>query len=134
MKRNLFVGVGFVAAASLATAGPKGTIPKASADLYSVHADHDGTRIGAALMSPDEVRRVFGFDVGRSCIVVEVGLYPLDNKSPFSSHRFKARMRPSTSPVLYSFTSFTKPTAGIFWSCSIPTSFAVNVRTSWADI
>ena len=32
MKQNLFVGVAFVTAASLATAGPKGTIPKASAD------------------------------------------------------------------------------------------------------
>lgn len=80
MKRNLLVGVAFVTAASLATAGPKGTIPKASADLYLVHADHNGTRIGAALMSPDEVRRVFGFDVDRSCIIVEVALYPPNDK------------------------------------------------------
>ena len=80
MKRNLLVGVAFVTAASLATAGPKGTIPKASADLYLVHADHNGTRIGAALMSPDEVRRVFGFDVDRGCIIVEVALYPPDDK------------------------------------------------------
>ena len=80
MKQNLLVGVAFVTAASLATAGPKGTIPKASADLYPVHADHNGTRIGAALMSPDEVRRVFGFDVDRSCIIMEVALYPPDDK------------------------------------------------------
>lgn len=80
MKRNLLVGVGFVTAASLATAGSKGTIPKASAGLYLVHADHNGTRIGAALMSPDEVRRVFGSDVDRSCIIVEVALYPPDDK------------------------------------------------------
>ena len=59
MKRNLFLGVAFVTAASLATAGPKGTIPKASADLYPVHTDHNGTRIGVALMSPDDVRRLF---------------------------------------------------------------------------
>jgi hypothetical protein len=80
VKRNLLAGVAFVIAASLATAGPKGTIPKASADLYPVHADHDGTRIGAAVMSPDEVRRVFGFDVDRSCIIVEVALYPPDGE------------------------------------------------------
>ena len=80
MKRSLLVGVAFVTAASLAMAGPKGTIPKASADLYPVHANHNGTRIGAALMSPDEVRRAFGFDVDRSCIILEVALYPPDDK------------------------------------------------------
>ena len=27
-------------------------------------------------MSPEEVRKVFGFDVDRSCLIVEVALYP----------------------------------------------------------
>ena len=79
MKRNLLLGAALFTA-SLAAAGPKGTIPKASADLYPVHADHSGTRIGAALMSSVEVRKVFGFDVDRSCIIVEVALYPPDDK------------------------------------------------------
>ena len=80
MNRNLLLGVAFLSLASLATAGPRGTVPKTSAGQYAAHAEHDGTKIGAALMSPDEVRRVFGFDVDRSCIIVEVALYPPDDK------------------------------------------------------
>ena len=80
MNRSL-LGVVFVTVTSLATAGSRGTVPKTSADLYHLHgAVHDGTRIGAALMSPGEVRKVFGFDVDRSCLMVEVALYPPDDQ------------------------------------------------------
>ena len=64
MSRNLLVGDGFLALAPLATAGPRGTIPKASANRYPAHAEYDGTKIGAALMSPEEVRKVFGLGCG----------------------------------------------------------------------
>lgn len=80
MNRNLLLGVAFLSLAPLATAGPRGTIPRTSADRYPAHAEHDGTKIGASLMSPNEVRKVFGFDVDRSCLVVEVALYPLNDK------------------------------------------------------
>ena len=81
MNRNLLLVVALITVASLATAGPTGTLPKASADVYPAHAaEHDGTRIGAALMSPYEVRRVFGFDVDRTCLIVEVALYPRDGQ------------------------------------------------------
>jgi hypothetical protein len=73
VNRNRLLGVAFVTVASLATAGSRGTVPKKSADIYPVHgAVQDGTRIGAALMSSEEVRKVFGFDVDRSCLIVEV--------------------------------------------------------------
>jgi hypothetical protein len=66
---------------SFVTAGPRGTVPKTSADLYAVHgALHDGTRIGTTLMSPDQVRKVFGFDVDRVCLMLEVALYPPDDQ------------------------------------------------------
>lgn len=80
MNRNLLLGVAFLSLAPLATAGPRGTIPKRSADRYTAHAELDGTKIGAALMSPEEVRKVFGFDVDRSCLVVEVAVYPPSDK------------------------------------------------------
>src|SRR5690242_8701779 len=80
MNRNLLLGVGFLSLASLATAGPRGTVPKTSAGQYAAHAEHDGTNIGVSQMSPNEVRKVFGFDVDRSCIIVEVALYPPDKK------------------------------------------------------
>ena len=80
MSRNLLLGVAFVTVASLATARSRGTVPKTSADRYPAHAEHDGTKIGVALMSPDEVRKVFGFDVDRSCLIVEVALYPPNDK------------------------------------------------------
>lgn len=80
MNRDLLLGIVLLALAPLATAGPRGTVPKTSADRYPAHADHDGTKIGAALMSPAEVRKVFGFDVDRSCLIVEVALYPPNDK------------------------------------------------------
>ena len=80
MNRNVLLGVAFLSLASLSTAGPRGTVPKTSADRYAAHAEHDGTKIGAFLMSPNEVRKVFGFDVDRSCLVVEVSLYPPNDK------------------------------------------------------
>lgn len=80
MNGNLLLSVAFLTLAPLATAGPTGTIPKTSADRYPAHDEHDGTKISAALMSPAEVRKVFGFDVDRSCPIVEVALYPPSDK------------------------------------------------------
>jgi hypothetical protein len=60
---------------------PRGTVPKTSPNLYPRHGEvHDGTRIGAVLISQNEVRKTFGFDVDRSCTIVEVALYPPDNQ------------------------------------------------------
>ena len=81
MSRNLLSAIALGTTVSLANAGPRGTVPKASADLYPAHADeHDGTRIGASLMNADEVRRAFGFDVDRTCLIIEVALYPKDGQ------------------------------------------------------
>jgi len=61
---------------SVATAGPKGIVPRASAERYPIHAGkNDGTEVGAALLSPAEVRKAFSFDVSGSCLVIEVALY-----------------------------------------------------------
>jgi hypothetical protein len=65
---------------SVATAGPKGILPRASADRYPIHAGNDGTKVGAALPSPAEVRKAFSFYVSGSCLVIEVALYPQKDK------------------------------------------------------
>lgn len=80
MGRDPLLGIAFLAIASLATAGPSGTVPKTSAGRYPAHADQDGAKIGAALVSPEEARKVFGFDVDRACLIVEVAVYPLNDK------------------------------------------------------
>ena len=80
MNRNLLLGVAFFTLTPFATADPRGTVPKTSADRYPAHAEQGGTKIGAALMSPEEARKVFGFDVDRACLIVEVALYPLNDK------------------------------------------------------
>ena len=61
---------------SVATAGPKGIVPRASADRYPIHAGNDRTKIGAALLSPADVSKAFSFYVSGSCLVIEVALYP----------------------------------------------------------
>jgi hypothetical protein len=80
MSRRLLVGVFLMVLTSVAVAGPKGIAPRASADRYPVHAGNDGTEVGAALLSPAEVRRAFSYDVSGSCLVIEVALYPRKDK------------------------------------------------------
>ena len=62
-------------------------------------AVQDGTRIGAALMSPEEVRKVFGFDVDRSCLMVEVALYPPDQGRKVSLGDFSLRVASTKTAV-----------------------------------
>jgi hypothetical protein len=80
MSRRLLVGVFLMVLPSVATAGPKGILPRASADRYPIHAGNDGTKVGAALPSPAEVRKAFSFYVSGSCLVIEVALYPQKDK------------------------------------------------------
>jgi hypothetical protein len=71
----------FVCTATLAVAGPKGTVPKASASGYAEHIEENGTAIGATLLLPREVRKTFVSDVNRCCTVVEIALYPSKAKA-----------------------------------------------------
>jgi hypothetical protein len=76
MSRRLLAGVFLMVLPSVATAGPKGIVPRVSADRYPIHAGNDGTKVGAALLTPAEVRKAFSFYVSGSCLVIEVALYP----------------------------------------------------------
>jgi len=80
VSQRLLVGVFLMVLTSVATAGPKGILPRTSADRYPIHAGNDGTEVGAALLSPAQVRKAFSFDVSGSCLVIEVALYPQNGK------------------------------------------------------
>jgi hypothetical protein len=76
MSAKLGCGAAVVVIASLAMAGPKGTVPRSSADKYALHAVREKFSIGAVTLSPEQARKQFVSDVNRCCVVVEVALYP----------------------------------------------------------
>ncbi len=58
------------------TGGPRGTAPRASTDLYHSHAQRDEISVGAEILTPKQVRKVFVSDLNRCCFVVEFAIYP----------------------------------------------------------
>jgi hypothetical protein len=80
MMRNLCTSIVVIGVASLASAGPRGTVPKASVGEYSAHAKRDGIGIGAILLTSDQVQKTLVSDVNRCCVVVEVAFYPEKDK------------------------------------------------------
>jgi hypothetical protein len=76
MAHRLCSALTLIAAASLCSASPRGTAPRASADRYPVNAQHDGVSIGAKFVTAEEARKNFFSDVNACCLVVEVALYP----------------------------------------------------------
>jgi hypothetical protein len=60
--------------------GPRGSVPRSSADRYHSHAKLDGTSIGANILTPKQVQKAFVADVNRCCIVVEFAFYPAKGK------------------------------------------------------
>ena len=75
-SRRLCLAVTLVAAASLSSASPRGTAPRASTDRYPANAKHDGVSIGAKFITADEARKTFVSNVNDCCLLVEVALYP----------------------------------------------------------
>jgi hypothetical protein len=76
MAHRLCSALTLIAAASLCSASPRGTAPRASADRYAVNAQHDGVSIGARFVTAEEARKNFVADVNACCLVVEVAIYP----------------------------------------------------------
>lgn len=81
MTRRIGWAAVVVCVASLATAGPKGTVPRTSADRYATHTMRDGVGIGIVLLSPEQARKEFVSDVNRCCVVAEIALYPAKGKA-----------------------------------------------------
>ena len=80
MNRKILPGLLWLAAAPVVASGPRGTVPKVSANRYPSHAEKDGVGVGAALLTSDEVRKTFVSEVNRCCVVVEVAFYPAKDK------------------------------------------------------
>jgi len=80
MIRKLWTSAILIGVASIASAGPRGTVPKSSVDQYRAHAERDGVGIGAVLLTSDQVHKTFASNVNRCCLVVEVAFYPPKDK------------------------------------------------------
>lgn len=64
------------AGAAFSGEGPRGTVPRGSADKYPTHMQQDGLSVGARLLSPAQAQKEFSTDVDRCCVAVEVAMYP----------------------------------------------------------
>jgi len=83
--------------ASLETRGLR---PHASRTEYSVTCFTEDIGVGATLVSPDQVRRLFGGEVDRNYVVVEIGFYSKNHGSFDVRHAdFALRNRPSRTLV-----------------------------------
>lgn len=80
MKKTL-IAFSILCVAAPLLAGPKGTVPRNTANQYPVHAQSDGITIGAKLLTRDEARKQFVSDVNRCCTVMEIAIYPDKGKS-----------------------------------------------------
>jgi hypothetical protein len=54
----------------------RGTVPRASADSYPAHAQQAEAKVGATLLTAEQMRKLFATEVGKCCLVVEVAVYP----------------------------------------------------------
>ena len=89
-------------AASLALADdPKGIRPRGSSGDYPAHQSVGGVTAAAALVSPDEVNKIFATDLNAGgYIVVEVAIYPQDGKeAEITSGDFQLRIGPDTAAI-----------------------------------
>jgi hypothetical protein len=73
----------------LATAGD-GIRPRGAASDYPAHQDENAATIAAAVLTQDQIRKIFGGDVGRRYMVVEVAVYP---NPAFEIDMFDFRLR-----------------------------------------
>jgi hypothetical protein len=75
--RPFLTAVVTAAMAALALADDTGTRPRPSSADYPVSRPVKSATIGAVLVAPDQVKRIFPAEVNKKYIVVEVAIYPL---------------------------------------------------------
>jgi hypothetical protein len=74
--RPILTAVFLATVATLASAGDSGTRPRPTSADYPVNRPAKSATIGAVLVSPDQVKRIFPADVNKKYVVVEVAVYP----------------------------------------------------------
>jgi hypothetical protein len=108
VRQKIWTALTVVLLVSHALAAPKGTVPRSSANRYPVHAQNDGTSVGARLLSAEEARKTFVAEINRCCVVVELAIYPEKDKPiPVSLDSFtlrrvgnEAATKPSSAKVV----------------------------------
>src|ERR1051325_1075237 len=72
----------FVLAAAALMAGETGIRPRPNAADYPASQSGAGATLGAAVLSPDQVKKLFAIDLTRlGYSVIEVGVYPEASKN-----------------------------------------------------
>jgi hypothetical protein len=94
------LSLSFLLLNSVSSAEIRGLQPHASRADYSVTCFTEDIGVAATLIKPDQVRHLFGPEVDRNYIVVEVGFYS-KNRSAFEVRHadFSLRNRPSRNLV-----------------------------------
>lgn len=133
MKLRTLLAAALICAVSLYADAPKGTVPRAAADKYPVHAMQDNVSIGASLLTPDQTRKAFASDLDRCCLVIEVAFYPQKDApvkislndfdlrvsgtdiatKPSSADVLAAKLQKKASPSSDSHDVVVHPTAGV---------------------
>jgi len=70
-----------VCLASLAAAGDTALSPRSKPADYPVHDSAKTAILAAAILPPDQVKKMFSADSAKNYVVVEVAVYPQDNRS-----------------------------------------------------
>ncbi len=70
-----------VCLAGLASAGDTGVSPKPKPTDYPVHASAKTAELAAAIVPPDQVKSLFSSAMAKNYVVVEVAIYPEDNRT-----------------------------------------------------
>jgi hypothetical protein len=92
VRQKIWTALTVALLVSHALAAPKGTVPRSSANRYPVHAQNDGTSVGARLLSAEEARKTFVSEINHCCVVVEFAIYPEKDKPiPVSLDSFTLR-------------------------------------------
>ncbi len=61
---------------------PRGVPARSTPGEYPAHFESNGTTYAAALISGDEVKHIFAFDISKSYVVFEVAAYPANASRP----------------------------------------------------
>ena len=88
-------------AAAAALAAQVGLAPRPNAADYPVQAPSKGAVLAAALLPPDQIKRIFGADVDRGgYLVLEVAIYPDEGRQPvMTTADFVLQAGSNASPI-----------------------------------
>lgn len=97
---NKFVLVSLAAGALLAH-GESGIRPRASASDYPTHRNGEGVTLAAAIIPPDQVKKLFATDLNKlGYLVVEMAIYPDPDKNiEIAGRDFMLRVTPEGTTV-----------------------------------